>query len=258
LVNSLIEGGSAFFPHTYLQKCGDQIAAVALASLDAAEKSGKKQILVLGVLHPLTSVLWAARKKELLGMDLSAEPLRDVFGPDLPNNGFLESEFSVDSFLFLLEKIAKIKGKTLPHVIVRYPFLVQGVADSLPGMEELKKLATDSIVVATSDLCHHGTPYGTPIEKTLPLGENAYAFAHRSIQKNLDSLNTVDLPAYYVCASEVISDSINVGQAMSALLGPLEGKIIDLRLIDFAYVFTAYQGPIWVAATLVELKPLKK
>ena len=63
LVGSLIDGGSAFFPHCYMRQCGDQIAAVAQASLLAAEESGKNQVLVLGVVHLMTEELRAARIK---------------------------------------------------------------------------------------------------------------------------------------------------------------------------------------------------
>lgn len=51
----------------------------------------------------------------------------------------------------------------LPKVIIRYPNLVYGHPESLSGIEELKLLAKESIVVATSDLCHHGTAYGLSV-----------------------------------------------------------------------------------------------
>lgn len=38
LVNSLSKGGSALFPHTYITKCGDQIAAVVHACLLGCQK----------------------------------------------------------------------------------------------------------------------------------------------------------------------------------------------------------------------------
>jgi hypothetical protein len=255
LVRSLMEGGSAFFPHTYIRECGDQIAAVAEASLLAAEKSGKNQILVLGVLHPMTEMLQAARSKERQGLDLTNEPLRGVFGPDLTGAEVLSGEFSVDHFLFLLDQIVKIRGTSMPCVIVRYPNLVQGNADSLPGIEGLKKLAAESIVVATSDLCHHGAPYRTPIESRFVIGESALSFARESVEKCLVFLNSADLPAYRISAYEVKSDSVCVGQVMNTLLGPLEGEIKDLKLVDLEFMFPEHPGPIWVAATLVELKP---
>lgn len=256
LVRSLIDGGSAFFPHIYMRMCGDQIAAVAQASLLAAIESEKNQILVLGVLHPMTEELSIVRKKEMQDLDVTNEPLRGIFGPDLPGATVLSKEFSVEHFLFLLHHIADIGGIPMPRLIVRYPNLVQGNANTLPGIEELKELAAHSIVVGTSDLCHHGAPYGTPERSRLPIGVAALDFAQESIEKCLALLSTKDLPAYRRMAYATKSDSVCVGQIMSALLGPLKGEIKDLKLIDYTSSLSEYPGPIWVAATLVELKPM--
>jgi hypothetical protein len=58
---TLLNGGAILFPHTFLSQCGYQIAAAVHAILDC----GAPQVLVLGVLHPMTDSLMQARSKEL-------------------------------------------------------------------------------------------------------------------------------------------------------------------------------------------------
>ena len=183
IINSLSKGGSAIFPHTYITKCGDQIAAVAQASLAACQSTGKNQILVIGVLHSLTSTLAEARKREMDGIDISTDPCRGIFGPGLPNEELLCKEFSLDNFIFLLEHAAKRIGMPLPKVIVRYPNLIYGQPELISGIEELKLLAKESIVVATSDLCHHGVAYGVSLDKTFPISKEGYEFACKIIER---------------------------------------------------------------------------
>src|ERR1700722_9617645 len=79
LTNTLNSGGAAVFPHTFLSQCGYQIAAVVHAILD----SGADQVLVLGVLHPMSESLMQARSKELNEEDISTEISKGIFGPGL-------------------------------------------------------------------------------------------------------------------------------------------------------------------------------
>lgn len=252
MAQTLATGGSALFPHTYITKCGDQIAAVAQASILACQKSGKDQILALGVLHPLSDVLLSSRQLEMEGKDMSTHPCRGIFGPDLPYNEFLKDEFSLDHFVFLLEHAAKRAGIKLPRVILRYPNLIYGDPKSLPGIDDLGQLAKESVVVATSDLCHHGTAYGLSKEQALPISKQGYDFAHQKIAENLHLLSTPNLLAYRQYCLDTLSDSLEVGQMLTHLLGPLKGAIHDLRLVDVADLFEDHPQPSWVAATLVE------
>ena len=68
LIQILAEGGTALFPHSSIIRYGDQSAAVAYASIMACQKTGKNQILILGVLHSLSNQLLEARKRELAEM----------------------------------------------------------------------------------------------------------------------------------------------------------------------------------------------
>lgn len=256
LITTLSNGGSALFPHTYISKCGDQIAAVAQACLAACEKAGKHQILLIGVLHSsLTDTLTEARKREMSGVDIIQDQCRGIFGPGLPNEEIFSKEFSLDNFIFLLEHAAKKNGKRIPHVVIRYPNLIYGQPENLPGIEELKKELSESIVVATSDLCHHGTAYGLEETKAFPISQEGYDFAYHIIRDNLRLLSGNNLLSYRNYCVNTLSDSLDVGQLLNYLLGPLDGYIRNLRLIDVSDLFEENPQPSWVAATLVELKP---
>lgn len=257
MITSLSEGGSALFPHTYMSKCGDQIAAVVHASLAACQKTGKNQILLIGVLHSLTDTLKEARLREMSGVNILADQCRGIFGPGLPNEGLFCKEFSLDNFIFLLEHAVKRKGLQPPKVIIRYPNLIYGQPELISGIEELKTLANESIVVATSDLCHHGAAYGLSSDKALPISQQGYDFAYQTIEDNLRLLAGNDLLRYRQYCINTLSDSLEVGQLLNYLLGSLEGTIRDLRLIDVSDLFEENPKPSWVAATLVELKSNK-
>jgi predicted class III extradiol MEMO1 family dioxygenase len=254
LVTNLSEGGSALFPHTYISKCGDQIAAVVHACLDACEKTGKNQILLIGVLHSLTEPLIEARKKEMAGIDIFNDKCRGIFGSGLPNEELLNKEFSLDNFVFLLEHAAKKSGKKIPQVIIRYPNLLYGHPESISDIVELKKEVAKSIVVATSDLCHHGTAYGLKEGEAFPISQEGYDFAYHVIEDNLRLLSGDDLLSYRQYCINTLSDSLEVGQLLNYLLGPLEGYIRNLRLVDVSDLFEETPQSSWVAATLVELK----
>lgn len=255
LVTSLSNSGSALFPHTYISKCGDQIAAVAQACLAACEATGKQQILLIGVLHSLTDNLTEARKKEMSGVDILQDKCRGIFGPGLPNEEIFSKEFSLDNFMFLLEHAARKNGKKVPNVVIRYPNLIYGQPENLPGIEELKKQLAESIVVATSDLCHQGTAYGLEKDKTFSISQEGYDFAQYVIENNLRLLSEDNLLSYRQYCIDTLSDSLEVGQLLNYLLGPLEGYIRNLRLVEVSDLFEENPEPSWVAATLVELKP---
>ena len=257
MANTLTNGGSAFFPHAYITQCGDHIAAVVYASLLACQKSEKNQILLIGVMHSLTDTHREARKREMSGADLSNEPCRGIFGPGilgLCKEELLSKEYSLDNFVFLLNHAAKRNEIEPPKVILRYPNLVRGEPETLSGIEELKQLSKESIVIATSDLCHHGKAYGMQTESTLPISLAAHDLARKNIEKGLELLSGDNLLAFRQHSYDTISDSVEVGQVLRYLLGPLNGYIRDLKLVDVSYQFEDDPKPSWVASTLVELK----
>jgi hypothetical protein len=258
LVDSLIHGGSALFPHASILKCGDQIAAVVQAALFAAHQSGKNKILVLGVLHSLSEEILTGRIREIRGEDVSDYPCRGIFGPNLPHEAILKREYSLDNFLFLLNHAVRLSGLPSPEIVIRFPNHVFGNAETLSGIDELGEIAKESIVVATGDLRHYGTAYGIPIQEAMPIGKKALAFAQKEIQAGLDLLQTDDLLQFRNLCYKTICDAFEVGQLLRFLLGPLEGTLHELRLVDVSDLFEGHPEPNWVATAIVELKPVKK
>jgi len=256
MVHSLMNGGSALFPHASILKCGDQIAAVVQASLKAARESGKNKILVLGVLHSLSEEILIGRKREIAGMSVLDYPCRGIFGPLLPHEAILKREYSLDHFLFLLEKAIKLNNLAPIEVIIRFPNHVSGSPDTLAGMEELRQIAKESIVVATADLRHYGINYGISPQEALPIGNEALEFAQKEIENCLDALKTDDLLAFRNQCYKTINDAFEVGQILRSLLGPLESTLHNLRLVDVSDLFDGNPEPNWVATAVVELNCL--
>jgi len=254
LVDSLAEGGSALFPHASILKCGDQIAAVVQAALLAAKQSGKSKILAIGVLHSLSEEIQLGRGKEIAGENVLDYPCRGIFGPGLPHEPLLKWEFSLDNFLFLLDHALKANPADHIEVTARFVNQVYGQPENLNGIEALRQLAKESIVVATTDLRHYGINYGIPPHVALPIGQEAYAMAQREIQENLRFLKTEDLLGFRNHCLRIINDGFDVGQTLRTLLGPLEGTLHHLRLVDVSDLFAGYPSPNWVATGVVELK----
>lgn len=257
LTQTLSKGGSALFPHTNIRSCGDQTAAVVYASLTACHQTGKNQILLIGVLHSLTETLKKALQKETANEDLSDEPCRGIFGPGLPFEEIYSEEFSLDTYMFLLHQAAKRAGVDLPKVIIRYANLAQGHPETFPRIEEITRIARESIVIATADLYHHGVSYKISPRSALDISPNALDFAREKIETGLKLLSKCTYLEYRDYALESRSDSKEIGQLLMHLLGPLESQFRDIRLVDVSDLFEGTPKPNWVAACLVELIPLK-
>ncbi|MBS0622498.1 MAG: hypothetical protein JSR80_06035, partial [Verrucomicrobia bacterium] len=135
LAPSFQKGGSAIFPHTFISPCGPQIAAVVKGCFE----SGAERVIALGVFHAL-----------------EATPSPGVMGPGLRASEAWRREFSLETFCFLWDQWLLRNGGKGPHLLLRYPFGIWGVPEELPGMRELSQEAKGALVVATSDLCHHG------------------------------------------------------------------------------------------------------
>ncbi len=254
LVHTLSNGGSLFFPHTSILRCGNQIAASALASVLACQKSGKNQILALGVLHGYKDPILSMYLRERAGENLQRDPLRRVFGPGLPYEELISEEYSLESYLFLLPHAAARLKLDMPKVISRYSICICGDPASISGIEDLKQIAKDSIVVATADLYHHGIAYGFSKEQSIPISPAAYDLAHSIIEGGLPLLAGDDLFAFRKYCRDTFNDARDVGQMLRFLLGPLKGHLRDLTLVDIEYLYEGNPKPSWVAASLVELR----
>jgi hypothetical protein len=56
---------------------------------------------------------------------------------------------------------------------------------------------------------------------------------------------------------KIFSDSKEVGQLLMYLLGPLDAQFRDIRLVDTSHMFEGSPRPNWIAASLIELKPIE-
>src|SRR5262249_49501853 len=122
--------GALVFPHTRLTVTGTMVAAVARAAARA-----RREVLAVGVLH-------------------------GVRGPrGIPEEtGLARDEFSLDGFRALYGRVCAREG--IPaRFLARYPLEVGDRVDDLPGLDELRRRAESSLVVATADPIHHGVGY---------------------------------------------------------------------------------------------------
>ena len=249
---ALSNGGGAIFPHTFFSKCGEQMGAVIHALLD----SGADQVIMLGTVHPFPQFL-QARIKEFNGEDISQEPSCGVLNPESTNlKALLKDEFSLNLFKSLLKIEVERRGKKAPRLIERYPSLVNRHPETLPGIQELKELAKNAVIVGTEDYCHHGIAYALPKNSTIPMGKEALTFAKNQIEQGFSFLQQNDYAEFYKHGMHLnaIGDPSDVTATMHYLVGShAKPKILNLKLVDVSNLFENDPSPSWVAATLVKI-----
>ena len=256
LLAALAHGGALVFPHTRLEVSGDLPAAVALAAV----RSGRAEVLALGVLHGAreadAALVQAARAGEVAALGT----LRRVHGPGVPDDARpWEEEFSPDNFCAPVDAAARRGGLPAPRVVCRYPFLTGSTPADLPGMDELAALVADgAALVATTDPIHHGVGYGLSPEECWPLeAASTTTLARAAVEEGFHRLAARDYAAFLEHAAALRSDFRDVGPVLAHLLpaGPLHATIHDLRLVDYAEAL-ASAPPTWVAAALASIGPL--
>ncbi|UCF61889.1 MAG: hypothetical protein JSV37_04180 [Anaerolineaceae bacterium] len=250
LAPALQAGGCVIFPHAGLEVCGHQIAAAVHACLDC----GAERVLVIGVLHALTQELEDARVRVAQGSDVTQEPSWGIQGPGLDGREDWRDEFSLLNFLFLWEEETKRRGIPGPELVIRYPYLAGGRPDILPGIEEVQDIVRNAVVVATADPFHHGIGYGDPPEESLAPEEGGLVLARRRIEEGLELLRVGDYWGYNQHCVDAKSDARDAGQVLRFLLGPLEGKILDIVSDDMTEPYNK-PAPTWVAGALIEMLP---
>lgn len=254
LSTTLAESGAIVFPHTYLSKCGYQIAAAVHACLDC----GTERVLALGVFHPSVEELWEARQKELNGEDISYEPSWGILGPGLNRYEGWKNEFSLNFFKLLMQIEAKRRNINPPILIERYPSLCNRRPENLPGIEELVTLAKECPIVVSDDLCHHGVAYGVEQSDAHLLDDEGLLFAKTKIEAGYRLLEKGDYAAYYQhwIDPEAIGDPTDASCVMRYLLGAIQVKVLDCKLVDVSPLFTGDPEPSWVATTLAAIHRL--
>lgn len=230
----LTNGSALIFPHTRLLGSGEIIAQAVRSVIE----SGCDTILAIGVLHGLP------RDESLCGIHGPGAG-KDIWG----------DEFSLDNFLALLPIAARLLGKSSPKVIVRYPFLTGSEPQSLNGFDELENIVkSGALIVATADMVHHGSGYGTPQSERLDINSSeALSYANDRIVEQLSFLASNSFDKFLIACQEARSDFRDAGPVVAALLGSdLSYTIHQLALVDYSDVLGSVQ-PTWVAAALVTL-----
>jgi hypothetical protein len=250
LAPTLSAGGVLVFPHVSVVDCGHQAAAVVHACLDC----DVDRVLVISVLHAITKEMDAARARIAQGSDPELEPLRGIYGPGLSGRQEWRREHALTTFRYLWKAETERRGLAGPILIERYPFLAGGNPYSLPGFEELERIARDAIVVSTADPFHHGIGYGDPPEASLYPEAGGLELARQQIEAGMALLEAGDYWAYNQHCVEAKSDARDAGPVFRSLCGPLDGQILDLTYTDATAYYQA-PPPTWVAAALVEWQP---
>ncbi len=260
LSHTLSNGGSAIFPHTVIRTCGDQLAAVVRGCLDACRITGKRHVIALGVLHPHGQPpLAEARQKALRGEDVSDDSCRGIFGPHfIADDKIWANEYSLLNFMHFWDiEIERRQLKNPPELIVAYPSLLNDKPWELPGIEELQSYLPDSIVVATTDFCHHGVAYGVPQEEAVPISKEAELLSLKILQEGLELFEKINYADFLQYCQRTVCDGADVGQVLMYLKGPMKAKILDTRLIDTSALYETDPQPSWVAVTLIEMNCFK-
>jgi hypothetical protein len=139
-----------------------------------------------------------------------------------------------------------IKG---PEVIERYPYLAGGKPERLPGIDEMAKLAEDSVIVSTADAFHHGIGYGDSPQDAYPPNEEGLALARRRLEEGIRLLEKGDYWGYNQHSVSAKSDARDAGQVFRYLRGPMNGSILDLTYTDSSDLYNQPK-PTWVAGAL--------
>jgi hypothetical protein len=250
LADTLNAGGVLVFPHAGVADCGHQIAAVVHACLD----SGADRVLLISVLHALSDEYEDARVRVANGADATKEPLRGIQGPGLPGRQDWRQDHVLTSWRHLWQAETKRRGTRGPEVVERFPYLAGGHPETLPGIEELGRIARDAVVVSTADAFHHGIGYGDPPEEALAPEEGGLELARRRIEEGLAILARGDYWGHNQHCVSAKSDARDAGQVFRHLRGPMAGSILDLTYSDASDLYDA-PPPTWVAAALVEWRP---
>lgn len=243
-------GGVLVFPHAGVADCGHQIAAVAQACLE----SSTDRVLVISVLHAFSDEMEQARVRVANGEDPAQFPFWGIQGPGLAGREEWRQDHALTSFRYFMAAESSLRGVKAPHVVERYPYLAGGHPERLPGIEELGKIALDSVVVSTADPFHHGIGYGDPPENALHPHQGGLELALETVQEGIQLLERGDYWGYNQHCVRAKSDARDAGQVFRFLCGPMQGKIQDLTYSDATELYRQ-PAPTWVAAALIAWLP---
>ena len=217
------ERGALVFPHTRLAVTGTMVAAVARAAARS-----QREVLAIGVLH-------------------------GVRGPRGIHEeaGLARDEFSLDGFRALYSRACARKG--IPaRFTARYPLEVGDRPDDLPGLDELRRRAETSVVVATADPIHHGVGYETPEARDETLAETVEV-ARTRVEEQLGALSRGDFSEFARLCARDRSDFRNAGPVVAALFPHATWTLDGLKLVDYSHVLGCAR-PTWVAGGRISVE----
>lgn len=246
LAPTLQARGVLVFPHAGVLDCGYQIAAVVNACLDSQADC----VIVVSVLHAFTDQMQEARVRVAQGEDPSQWPFWGIQGTGLEREEW-KRDHALISFRHFWSAETGRRGVKGPQVFERYPYLAAGRPESLPGIDELARLAEDAVIVSTADAFHHGIGYGDAPADALVPEEGGLDLARKTIQEGMDILGRGDYWGYNQHCVAAKSDARDAGQVFRYLRGPMEGRILDMTYTDAAELYNS-PPPTWVAAALME------
>jgi hypothetical protein len=240
------QAGALVFPHTRLAVSGALVAAVA----KAAARAGR-DVLTIGVLHGARE-----RDAELVAKTRAGDPeaIRALRGVH-DESGLASEEFSLDGFRALHARACAREGAT-SRVVARYPFLVGNDPQDLPGLDDLRRLSREMLIVATADPVHHGVGYGT----TEALDETrleTWSLARSWIEEQLDALARADFSRFLRLCARDRSDFRDAGPVLATLRPGCVWSIEEMCFVDYAEVLSS-SHPTWVTAGRIRLSPGKQ
>jgi hypothetical protein len=250
LSGTLKEGGVLVFPHAGVHDCGYQIAACVQAALD----SGADRVVVISVLHAFTQEMEDARRRVAEGGDPSKEIFWGIQGPGIDGREEWKGDHALYSWRWFWNAEIKRRGlkeNQIPEMIERYPYLAGGKPEALPGIEDLKELVKDAVIVSTADAFHHGIGYGTPSEEAFHPDAEGLTRAKSVLEEGIAILGKGDYWGYNQHCLEAKSDARDSGQVFRYLRGPMTGRVLDITYTDSTGLYNQ-PPPTWVAGALME------
>ncbi len=247
---TLEAGGVLVFPHASVNDCGYQIAACVHAALDC----GADKIVVISVLHAYTQALEDARGAVAQGADPAQFDCWGIQGPGISGRQDWTGDHALISWrhFWRAELAARgIPASKAPRVYERFPYLVGGRPQDLPGIDELARLMEDAAVLSTADPFHHGIGYGDKPEYAYDHDAQGLAYAKSVIEAGMGILEAGDYHAYNRHCVEAKSDARDTGPVYRYLRGLMRGEVLDISYTDSTDLYGAPK-PTWVAGALTE------
>lgn len=247
LAPTLKAGGVLVFAHAGVLDCGHQTAAVVHACLD----SGADRVIVVSVLHAFTDEMQDARVRVAAGEDPAQWPFWGIQGPGIRGREEWRDDHSLITFRHFWTAETRRRGIRGPEVVERYPYLVGGKPERLPGIDELARLAENAVVVSTADAFHHGIGYGDPPDRARHPHGGGLELARRTIEEGNEILGRGDYWGYNQHCVRAKNDARDAGPVFRYLRNVTRGRILDLAYTDTSDLYDQPK-PTWVAAALIE------